>query len=111
MSRRLIIGVAAAGGVCILAAFSLNVSWVERTFTADGWVSPLMAQRIERTQWGLLVAGLACLILTGAMVRRAWAVVAAVALSLGAGTAFINGDASGIAYKGKGNTLNGAVVA
>ncbi len=89
-SARLARGLASAGALCVLVAFGLSVSWVERTFTADGWVPPLIAEGIERTQWGLLFAGAACLILAGAMSRRGWALASAAALSLGAGAAFAN---------------------
>ncbi len=80
----------AVGCAALLGAFVLTVGWVERTLSADGWVSPPTAHRIVQAQWGLLLAGAACVVLAGVMARRVLAVVAAVALSLCAGAAFVN---------------------
>ena len=88
--RRLTLGLAVAGVLCLAGAFGFTATWVERTLSSDGMVSATMAHRIRQAQWGLLLAGAAGVVLAGVMARRAWALAAAVALSLSVGAAFVN---------------------
>ncbi len=86
----LALGLAAAGGLSLLAAFGFTVGWVEHTLSPDGWVSSVTANRIALMQAAMLLVGAVCVVAAGLLVRRAWVVAAAVGLSLCAALAFVH---------------------